>query len=319
MEERPCKRTRLIDSDEHNIQCGSRGHCYGQIHIGGNATVQLGDRNVERDSSPKDAETVTAARAKREKEELENEKAKLKKERFDSLLALLSFGRMQFRVNNVKRAMLSTCEWLFEHPAFRKWYDISESSDTSGFLWIKGKPGSGKSTLMKATLEWIERNASKERNVIPFFFHARSTLLEKTPLGLYRYLVHHLLSVYPPLRDVFLDRFRWKDPRTAGDSWTKEELQEFLFESIEKKILTSFYMLVDALDEVQYDEDVRDMIEFLVDLIDRASMAGCQMQLCLSSRHYPHVSIGKGLELVVEDQVEHAHDIDIYVGQRLKC
>jgi adenylylsulfate kinase-like enzyme len=36
-----------------------------------------------------------------------------------------------------------TCVWLSEHPKYRQW--LTQSGATP--LWIKGKPGSGKTTL----------------------------------------------------------------------------------------------------------------------------------------------------------------------------
>lgn len=305
MEEASCIRAGLGDSGEHSVKCGSHGHCYGQVHIGGYATVQLGDRNIRLDPSSDDASTLANNQAKVEKEELQE------------LLSSLSFGLMQFRVNNVKSAMHSTCQWLFRHSAFREWYDLSDSDNTSGFLWIKGKPGCGKSTLMKAALEWIKKNNPEGRNVVPFFFHARGSLLQKSALGFYRNLVHNLLLTYKSLAPSFFRRFQTKKPSAAGDSWTKEELQEYLFDVVETQYPGLLCILIDALDEVQFDDDVRDMIRFLIELTDRARDAGNRLQVCLSSRHYPHISIGRGFSLMVEDQPAHSEDIKLYIDKQL--
>ncbi|OAT03217.1 uncharacterized protein BDCG_17982 [Blastomyces dermatitidis ER-3] len=70
-----------------------------------------------------------------------------------------------------------------------------------GFLWIKGTPGAGKSTLMK----FIVKQAMKiqNRTVIFFFFRARGAALEKTVVGMYRSLLLQLFTKLPQLTQFF--------------------------------------------------------------------------------------------------------------------
>ena len=249
----------------------------------------------------------------------------LSEDKYNVLLKSLLFDRIDFRVNNVKKALLSTCQWLFRHPHFQTWYESDCSAQHSGFLWIKGKPGCGKSTLMKAILEWARKRKSKDRvrqTIVPYFFNARaSASLEKSSLGLYRTVVHRLLSSYPKLQTLFAEKFSYKDPGQLGEKWTVEELQEFLFEAIESNELFELCLLIDALDEAEYEDDVRQMIRFLVQLSDRASAvdSSCKLRICLSSRHFPHIKMTKGLSLVVEEQLEHSQDIDYYITKELTC
>lgn len=104
------------------------------IHIGGNATVHVGDQYspcLQHSSSGLTAGAL---------------------EKYDSLAKSLLFDRIDFRVNNVKKALLSTREWLFRHPDFSRWYENDPSSGYSGSLWIKGKLGCRKSTKEKLGL-----------------------------------------------------------------------------------------------------------------------------------------------------------------------
>ncbi|KAL6249525.1 hypothetical protein RBB50_003378 [Rhinocladiella similis] len=247
----------------------------------------------------------------------------ISEDKYKVLLNSLIFNRIDFRVNNVKRELLSTCQWLFRHPHFQTWNDTGYSAQHSGFLWIKGKPGCGKSTLMKALFEWARKQKSKDRvrqTIVPYFFNARaSASLEKSSLGLYRTVVHRLLSSYPNLRALFAEKFSFKEPGQLGENWTVEELQGFLFDSIESNESFGLCLLIDALDEAEYENDVREMISFLVHLSDRALQNGssCKLRICLSSRHFPHITITKGLSIVVEDQREHDDDIDYYITKEL--
>lgn len=63
---------------------------------------------------------------------------------------------MDARLHDIATALPTTSEWLFRHEQFAVWLDSSKAVDHHGFLWIKGKPGSGKSTITKKTLAWAE-------------------------------------------------------------------------------------------------------------------------------------------------------------------
>jgi ankyrin repeat protein len=247
------------------------------------------------------------------------------REHLSVLTKSLRFDRMDFRVNNVKKGILSTCQWLFQHPTFLQWSDNELSAQHSGFLWLKGRPGSGKSTLMKATLDWARRRKSRskvQRMIIPYFFNARaSASLEKSSLGLYRTVVHHLVSSYPALRNLFAERFALKHSGPSDEEWTVEELQGFLHDAVASNEEFHLCLLVDALDEAEFEDDVRDMIGFFIQLSDEALAphSSCKLQICLSSRHYPHITIQRGLSLVVEEQPEHSQDINVYITNTLSC
>jgi hypothetical protein len=49
-----------------------------------------------------------------------------------------------------------------------------------------------------------------------------------------------------------------------------------------------------------------------------ATGAKTTLNICLSSRHYPNISMKKMLELVVEEQREHKQDIVIYAQHKLR-
>ena len=71
------------------------------------------------------------------------------------VLGSLAFSSLQDRQEAIPQAYADTFEWIFQqqkpgdrtasHPSFRSWLE----GDTQEIYWITGKPGSGKSTLMK--------------------------------------------------------------------------------------------------------------------------------------------------------------------------
>ncbi|GKT79575.1 PFS domain-containing protein [Colletotrichum tofieldiae] len=74
---------------------------------------------------------------------------------------------------------------------------------------------------------------------------------------------------------------------------------------------------VDALDECD-EEQVREMVTYFEDLADEATTDGVQLQICFSSRHYPHIEIQNGLKLTLEDQPGHKQDLEKYVRNCLR-
>lgn len=245
------------------------------------------------------------------------------------LLLSLPFDNMGARLRNVASAMPTTCEWLFLHPQFRTWIDKSKAGDHHGFLWIKGKPGSGKSTIMKTALAHAQKWRSEL--TVSYFFNARSpSALEKSPLGLYRALIHQILRARPTLLSTFVETF-WskvtiskeydKDGREiirpSVEPWTVVELRNFLHLAISEGLLPAVNIFIDALDEGN-DDEVRELVEALEDSAASAVSAQIPLRICLSSRHYPHISISTGLQIIVEQEPSHSQDIRTYLQTKIK-
>jgi hypothetical protein len=101
-------------------------------------------------------------------------------------------------------------------------------------LWIKGNPGTGKSTLVKHTLRHCEQNF-KDHIVAAYFFNARGDKLEKTPLGMLRSLSYQLLRQESSLYGRFVPKSRDKlqKHRTGEWEWRQSELKDFLLSEIQ--------------------------------------------------------------------------------------
>lgn len=84
---------------------------------------------------------------------------------------------MEDRHLTINAAHAKTCQWLFERTEYKDWLDNAKREQHDDFLWIKGKPGAGKSTLMKCALPHASRNM-KDRTILSFFFPARGSALE---------------------------------------------------------------------------------------------------------------------------------------------
>jgi protein SERAC1 len=166
---------------------------------------------------------------------------------------LYSGRRGDAHQHNIQEGLADTCNWLFEELAYCQWYDRRGLEDHHGLLWIKGKPGSGKSTLMK---EAYRRAGQRPLVVSPiiaaFFFNARGSHLEKSPLGLFRSVLHQILQRDPQLLIGMLKEFREKE-RTRGESgkweWHLAELQIFFKLAFTSPNGHGTIIFIDALDE----------------------------------------------------------------------
>lgn len=68
-----------------------------------------------------------------------------------------------------RRKPEQTCTWIFDQPAFQEWYD----SANSAMLWISGGPGFGKSVLVAATIEELQKRSKgieNDSHIVAFFF-----------------------------------------------------------------------------------------------------------------------------------------------------
>jgi predicted ATPase len=109
-----------------------------------------------------------------------------------SLLDQLYFPKIDERLTSLTPAQGTTCRWFLTKPEYISWHDVARQPVHGGFLWIKGNPGTGKSTLMKLLFEDAKRNAkgNPSQITLSFFFLARGTVEEKSTEGLYRSLLY---------------------------------------------------------------------------------------------------------------------------------
>lgn len=237
----------------------------------------------------------------------------------------LDFPRMNVRLLAIEEALVETGKWFLGLDEYLDWRDDALLQLHHGFMWIKGKPGCGKSTIMKLLYEnsllgnaFHRSEAFAREIVVSCFFNGRApTVLEKSSIGLYRSLAHQIVSQVQEIERLFCITFESKEKRGNVEEWTENELKGFLLEALSVPAWKiSWVIFIDALDEGS-ENDVRRMIVFMEKLATHALARGSRVRICLSSRHYPHISIRKGLQVVLENKSEHNDDIVLYVNHTL--
>ena len=149
------------------------------------------------------------------------------------LLDSLKFDQIDARQMTIKNSHAKTCKWLLKNSEYLDWLNATKLGEHHGFLWIKGKPGTGKSTLMKFALT-NARKTMKDRIVISFFFNARGEGLEKSTIGTYQSLLLQLLEWLPALQCVF-DSLGLSSSRISiYHQWSVKSLKTLLEQAIKR-------------------------------------------------------------------------------------
>lgn len=237
--------------------------------------------------------------------------------RMDAVLGSLTFEQIDSRHTTIKTHHSKTCQWLLDHPKYVEWLEPIHFTSHHGFLWINGKPGAGKSTLMKFAYTHAKNKwgAIADATVISFFFNARGVQLEKSTEGMYRSLLFQVIQKFP---DVLHDSDQIFQTRHNQAAWDIETLQALFTHAATRLGQRQITCFIDALDECDISE-VENMVEYFEHLGDQAAKSQTKIYICFSSRHYPHIDIRNGLKITLEDQPGHGEDLEKYVRSKLRA
>ncbi|TGJ85998.1 hypothetical protein E0Z10_g2760 [Xylaria hypoxylon] len=230
----------------------------------------------------------------------------------ESCLRSLWFPSMNTRRLNLEKPAEQTCLWLFEHEVYQDWFLGRNRDKHSGLLRLNGKPGTGKSILMKEAFRRAVLGQDKsDYRTAAFFFNAKGGELENSPLGLFRSLLHQLLP-----RDLeHLQRFRklWNERNSGRYPWQETELRSFFQSMFANQRAKRTIIFIDALDECD-SKSIRSQASFWRGITRSAYEAKVHLNVCLSIRDFPMVTMRNCPEIVVENH--NSHDITTYVKQK---
>ncbi|KAJ4246007.1 hypothetical protein NW762_013751 [Fusarium torreyae] len=222
-----------------------------------------------------------------------------------SIIGSLCFSSINNREEAITPAFQSTYQWVFSRTPNMSstgepmWSSLPNwlESDCQAPYWITGKPGAGKSTVMKyiANHPAIDHYLSKWAAGYPIYkvkYYAWKPGLElgKSEQGLLRTLLHQTLQKNPRLTPVICPR-RWALFHTIRDlepqdlpPWSDWELHESFAHLLSfSKTRMRFVVFVDGLDEF----DVAPMQ--LCTLIQRVAQHKA-IKVCVASRSWPQFS-----------------------------
>ncbi|KAL2675642.1 hypothetical protein Neosp_011832 [[Neocosmospora] mangrovei] len=231
---------------------------------------------------------------------------------YQSLLQSLKFENMEERKNQIDENYPQTCHWIFEEPdedyswpatigygdyrprarqkasprqgretpwdSFTDWLGSGDP-----IYWISGKPGSGKSTLMKflssnpRTREFLNK-WQPEVQIFSHYFWKAGSEMQQNFKGL---LCSLMYQIFCENRQVALDYIRQtrdihRKPSTIAD-WDTTKLETLLHTHIHGST-SGICLFIDGLDEFTPHRDYHDLLSLL------KSLLGSRVKLCISSR-----------------------------------
>jgi hypothetical protein len=223
-----------------------------------------------------------------------------------AILCSLQPNKAEDRKGGISEAHEKTFRWIFRRPQdtgneiadtppwsnFVSWL---ENDQTSQIYWITGKPGSGKSTLMKYIVEserlthhLKEWSKGASPRIAVFYSWNAGGDNQRTEKGLLKSVLYQYLSQMPGFIAGVCPR-RWAMHRVFGTkgvglpSWTRAELQQAfeillpLAHQSDQKLA----LFIDGLDEFQ----VTDKFRYLLSFIETVQSKG-GAKVCTSSREW---------------------------------
>ncbi|GJC83678.1 hypothetical protein ColLi_06516 [Colletotrichum liriopes] len=303
--------------------------------------AKLETRTTERlEDMANKIETATEALRNQQADEFSEHVARYKKEMYEfgeemnrterkqRILQGLQFNQMKDRQDKILPEHETTFNWVFEeeNTKFPQWLESQ-----GGIFWIRGKPGSGKSTLMKflvghattkAKLQvWSQNNRVA---IASHYFWITGNVMQKSRRGLLQTLLFDVLRELPQLIDRVCSS-RWTSPlETLTDSWTESELMaafDALAQQTEKDLAVKFCFFIDGLDEYTAGEQTYNgMFEDLLQTLYNMVSLPC-IKICVSSRPWNAFDLSLGPKagdwrIQVEDLTK--DDIKKYVKDKLE-
>ncbi|KAK7976616.1 hypothetical protein PG989_015079 [Apiospora arundinis] len=210
-----------------------------------------------------------------------------------AIIRSLNFESRSCRYEGITKAHEKTFQWVLKEaesldPELASGSMIEWLRHGQGIYWISGKPGSGKSTLMKFISRRDETRAAlntwssgKPLVIGSHFFWAAGTSMQKSWNGLLRTLLFDILRQQPDLVAQLCSE-RWSQSLTElsfqSEDWGTPELSQILQRIPQLHTMAAnLCFFVDGLDEYEGDH-----VEICKDLQELAKSPN--VKICVASR-----------------------------------
>ncbi|QIX01368.1 hypothetical protein AMS68_006885 [Peltaster fructicola] len=230
-----------------------------------------------------------------------------------TILSQLRYSQIEARYHDIHDAHYETFQWIFkQETGFSEWL-----ASGRGTYWITGKPGCGKSTLMKfivdhkLTKELLQHwTQGASLTMASFYFWISGDAVEKTQQGLLRSLVVQVLEAHPHLIERCFPN-RWQSE--SQKLFTTKELMASLLLIFREELSTKFCLFIDGLDEYDVKADKGEIHDLLRTLSELRSTS---VKMCVSSRPWTEFRDEFARGLHVHEWT--APDIKLYVRAELR-
>lgn len=237
------------------------------------------------------------------------------------ILRSLRFDGMELRRSQVPEAHKHTYSWACMSD-FSEWM-VSEDP----VFWISGKPGSGKSTLMKYLVNSPDTSdhlgkwaGTRKLVIIDYFFWINGSNLHRSQEGLLRSLLFDVFRKSPELIETAFPE-QWNDSMNLSCefddlslSWNRQELLSGLQQiTLQTASSNAFCIFIDGLDE--YEGEHEDLVNILSNMAHTSPI-----KLCVASRPWNifEKALGKSLTRKLYLENLNKPDIELYVKNHLQ-
>ncbi|CAK7210276.1 hypothetical protein SBRCBS47491_000722 [Sporothrix bragantina] len=217
--------------------------------------------------------------------------------------------------------------WLYDLPSFQAWHQRA-SGGRNRILWLKGRPGSGKSVLLKSLRGRVERQWGPLNSNVVWSLAEGETLNSVffpgqprppqhhmgSPAGVYRSLLSQLYYQDPRLRKA-LEAVCKRSSTSSFASISLDDAQVVTFfvdDYVDQKIETPTrrtFIFVDATDDCGLPY-LQDLLYYLSQLA-----ANSDYSICVATASHPEVVLDNAIEVVLHQQ--NVDDILRYVSLHL--
>ncbi|KAM7193801.1 hypothetical protein V8F33_007590, partial [Rhypophila sp. PSN 637] len=222
----------------------------------------------------------------------------------ERLVKSLKYPTMNDRRNQIVDPHAKTFKWIFTGPLVAH-SDTDTDSDsweeargrfsawlrdpTQPLFWVTGKPGSGKSTLVKFLVDdprtraglTSSESAPRDIVILSHFIWSAGQAMERSVRGMLCSLVYQLIDENDPMGDRVLEKFPKTKAKDSCSDWSEKELRSVL-RLLLGDSSKAFCFFIDGLDEISETDGQLKLIELI-----REMRAGSNMKMCVSSRPEP--------------------------------
>ncbi|OTA68003.1 hypothetical protein K449DRAFT_317405, partial [Hypoxylon sp. EC38] len=242
----------------------------------------------------------------------------------DQLLQSLRFPAMNERKNNLSKSHERTFQWVFYtpeddcHAKYTQWDNFSDwlKSD-SDIYWISGKPGSGKSTLMRYIIENPLTKAALEiwgttPKILSHFLWKPGSKMQNNIKGLLFSILHQALLFDTDVLDSVLATFNSLPSKESYTDWAINELRDICF-TVLSRHSSALCIFTDGLDEVCEEDGQLDLLEVV-----NGWRSLSNVKVCVASRREPllQYNLCKHQQLRLQDLTR--NDMWEYVHSQVK-
>ena len=245
-------------------------------------------------------------------------------------LESLNDAEARARIRQVSPTHKDSFEWLFSDKVpFVKWLS-DVNYEFSPIFWITGKPGSGKSTIMRFAMQdprLLDLLPNGQGKPVGYFFNLRGkNIIQKSLKGMLHELVFQLLSQFPAFFECVKPIYRSMilEKRQRRPEWDVPILKQCLMAlcslTTKSRVRNRFILFIDALDENENSSENNEVLSIVKELAEsfdtsKSTASGNILKICLASRPWPIFQKELGNDLRIPNFAIHdltKRDIEAY-------